>query len=47
MPRSGPFWPLTCGVQDAFSLSLSLAPGWGWGQGGVVEAFDGGSRTDG
>ena len=26
MPRSGPFWPLTCGVQDAFLLSLSSSP---------------------
>ena len=26
MPRSGPLWPLTCGVQDAFLLSLSSSP---------------------
>ena len=25
-PRSRPFWPLTCGVQDAFSLSPSSSP---------------------
>src|SRR5487761_1573188 len=24
-PRFGPFWPLTCGVQDAFSLSPSFS----------------------
>ena len=25
-PRSGPLWPLTCGVQDAFLLSPSSSP---------------------
>jgi len=31
MPRSGPLWPLTCGVQDAISPSPSSPPpGSGW-----------------